>query len=412
MARHAAPPTSGTAGNHSVRTLDGTGPFSGQVADGVRQGKAGQEDQTRHRTRGRDVRNGHQDERDGDPRQADRRHRSAHPRQQRRETPRQSSVGRHGRGEVGGRQHVGLKSRQHRQHAHHHHDPVARLSKEVADGHCDQNLGIARRDLGDRLSRTSHGHNQEQQRQIDHERDPQRHEHRLGNISLWVLDLPTHRRNQVESLQRDEGVAHGLRNSRTPSHKERPETVSHFARRRPLGDQSPDPREDQQSKEDDLADRSPLPAARGRLRQAPHIEPDRAQGVDQKRDPTPHPCRRRASSQTDDLFKQGGEEDREAERIEHRRHHRGEPHDPSHTERSFNRQDLPRVRVGSSRLGKTHRQLGKRHRRQERDDPVQPKGHDRPRPRGRKSHPRQGQNPSPDNRAHPNAGGAPETERA
>ena len=100
------------------------------------------------------------------------------------------------------------------------------------------------------------------------------------------------------------------------------------------------------------------------------------QRVEQHGKSAAEPSRRRGSGGPDELLEEGDQEDRESEGVQHRCHHRCEPHHPTHREGRLDRQYLAGIGVGAAGLGKTRGELRKGQSREDGDATVQGKGDD------------------------------------
>ncbi len=177
-----------------------------------------------------------------------------------------------------------------------------------------------------------------------------------------------------------------------------------------MDQQDPEPARDQDQKDDHLADGGPLAAAGRRPHEAPGIEGDRRQRVEQYGEAGTEPRRRRAAGGEDHLLEDRHQKDRKTEGVENRRHDRGEPHDPADGERRLDRQHLAGVGVGPTGLRKAGGELGKRQRREDGDGAVEGEGDDGARTGGRKGDPGEGEHAAADDRADADQGRAAEAE--
>ena len=131
---------------------------------------------------------------------------------------RQRPVARHGVGDPGRGEEVGLQGGEHRQDAGDRDEPVAEVAEEAPRGDRDDAFRVLPAHLRDRLPGPDADRaDQEDQRQVDRQGDGEREEHRPRDVARGILDLAGDRGDQVEALQRDEGEAHRLEQTGGPA---------------------------------------------------------------------------------------------------------------------------------------------------------------------------------------------------
>ncbi len=406
---HDTPPTTGT--KREGRGLEGTGgggASAGEKGNAVGEGEAGEKDQTGHRTGRSHVGHRHQNDRHRGGGELDGGYGRSGAGGQPVEAPRQRAVAGHLPGEPRGRQKVGLQRGQHRQQTGDDHQPIAGGAEKAPCRNRDQDLGVCRGCIADRLAGRAHRHDQEQQWDVDHERGGQRQDHRARDVALGPFHLAPDRGDQIEALERDEGVAHGLDQALAAVRHEGAESCAELLDPRRVNQEHPETAGDDDREDDDLADGFQLPAAGVRSHELPGVEGDRRQRVHEHRKTGVEPSRWGAAGRQDHLFEDRHEKDRKSEGVQDGRHHRGEPHHPPDGEGSLYRQHLARVGVGAAGLGEPGRERGERQRREHRDGAVQRKGDDRARPGGGKGNAGEGQHAAADDRADADAGGGEE----
>ncbi len=123
----------------------------------------------------------------------------------------QGAVLRHRQGHPRGGQQVGLQGREHGEDGGDDDEPEAERSQVGPRRGGDDRRGVGGAQLGDRAAGLdAHGGDHEEQRQVDRQGGPERQEHRPRDRAAGIPDLAADRGDQVEALQRDEGVAHRL----------------------------------------------------------------------------------------------------------------------------------------------------------------------------------------------------------
>ena len=385
-------------------------PSARQVADSVGQGETGEEDEAGDGACDGDV--GDRDDEEGHQcaGEADRRGGGTGAGREPRIALGKGPVGSHRTGEARRREEVRLHRGEHRQEPCRHDEPIAGRAHEVARGDGDQDLGVLCRQPGYGSVRGTHRDDEEEKRHVDDERGAERQEHRARDVALGIANLAAHRRDQVEALQCDEGVPHGLREAGESLREEGSEAIGQLAGRGGLGEEREEPGDNDHRENDDLPDRLPLAAAGRRAGQAPHVEAHRAERVDDVGEAAAQPRRGIVAQQPDDLLQEGREEDGEAERVEHCRDHRGEPDHPADREGGLHREDLARVGVGPPRLREPGGEFGVGEHRQKRDPAVEGEGEDRAGPRGLEGNPGEGEDAASHDRADTDAGCAEKPE--
>ena len=148
------------------------------------------------------------------------------------EAARKGAVPGHRERDARGREQVGAQCREHAEDAGSDDQPVPERTQEPLGGLGHEPLRVPCRRRGDSaVGRCADRRDQEEKRQIDGQGQAERQVHRARHRAAGVAHLARHGRDQVESLERDEGVAHRLQKAEGTGRIERTQPTDGLAGR-------------------------------------------------------------------------------------------------------------------------------------------------------------------------------------